>query len=154
MHKRLFIALMLLININTLLAQSKFVRSAQTDQAVLLQTGQTKTWCPVCGMNLKMFYKTNHALELADGSTHQYCSIRCLAVELKDHTDQIAHAQVVDVKSEQFIPVGDAHYVIGSKAPGTMTRESKIAFKSSKRSSDSRMLWNWLALTCRLTMPC
>ncbi|MEA3287533.1 MAG: nitrous oxide reductase accessory protein NosL [Candidatus Marinimicrobia bacterium] len=130
MNKRIFLTLILLLSVNILLAQSRFVKSAQTDQAMLLQTGQAKTWCPICGMNLMLFYKTNHALELADGSTHQYCSIRCLAVDLKDHPDQITHAQVVDVNSERFIAVQDAHYVIDSKVSGTMTRESKLAFGS------------------------
>ncbi len=132
MLKHLLVVMILLLNINTLSAQSKFIKSAQTEHAVLLQTGQAKTWCPICGMNLKMFYKTNHALELADGNMHQYCSIRCLAIDLKDHPDQEAHAQVVDVKSEQFIAAKEAYYVIGSKVPGTMTRESKLAFRTKK----------------------
>jgi len=132
MYKRLFLIGVLLLTVNMLFAQTKFVKSAQTESAELLQSGDAKTWCPVCGMNLKMFYKTNHALELADGTTHQYCSIRCLAVDLKKHPGQKAQAQVVDAKTERFIPAKDAYYVIGSKVPGTMTRESKLAFASKR----------------------
>ncbi len=132
MYKRLILVFALLLSVTALAGQTKFIKSAQTDAATLLQSGDTKTWCPVCGMNLNMFYKTNHAMELADGTTHQYCSLRCLAVDLKEHPDRVAYAKVVDVKSEKFIPVKDAYYVIGSKVPGTMTRESKIAFASKR----------------------
>lgn len=112
-----------------IIAQAAFNKHAETDAFQLLQTGETKAWCPVCGMNLTMFAKTNHALIDEDGTAHQYCSIRCLAVDMPTH-EHIKAVQVIDVPSETFIPVADAHYVIGSEVPGTMTRISKLAFES------------------------
>jgi nitrous oxide reductase accessory protein NosL len=96
----------------------------------LLQQGEERHWCPVCGMNLKNFYKTNHAVKLKDGSHKQYCSIRCLVFDYEKVKDDIQSIMVVDAESENFIDAYKAFYVIGSKIPGTMTTTSKIAFSS------------------------
>ncbi len=132
MNKHIIIVIMFALSLTFVQAQSKFVKKAETDSPQLLQEGTTKAWCPICGMNLKMFYKTSHALELEDGSFHQYCSIRCLAMDLHDYPGQIDHVQVIDFRSERFIPVRDAYYVVGSKVPGTMTKVSKLAFTSKQ----------------------
>lgn len=110
--------------------ENKFNKSAETKNAVILQDGDSKDWCSVCGMKLTMFYKTNHAVKLDDGSTKQYCSIRCMIADEPNYKNHVKQRLVVDSKSEKFIDVKDAYYVIGSKAPGTMTKVSKIAFSS------------------------
>jgi nitrous oxide reductase accessory protein NosL len=126
MKKILYITLFI---ITSLFAQeSKFIKSAQTENATILQKGKSKAWCSVCGMNLKMFYKTNHAVKLDNGTTKQYCSIRCFAADEHNHKDHINKILVVDAKTEKFITAKKAFYVIGSKVPGTMTKVSKIAF--------------------------
>ncbi len=108
--------------------ENKFIKKAQTSNAVILQKGESKAWCSVCGMNLKMFYKTNHAIELKDGTTKQYCSIRCLAADEHNYKNHIKKILAVDAETEKFINAKKAFYVIGSKVPGTMTKVSKIAF--------------------------
>jgi len=94
----------------------------------ILQDGPSKAWCSVCGMNLRMFYKTNHAVKLADGSHKQYCSLHCLAHDHDAVKSTIKAIYAVDAKSDKLIDATKAHYVIGSKAPGTMTMVSKYAF--------------------------
>ena len=127
MKKILFIVLILFTA--TLFAQeNKFVKSAQTQNAKIIQKGKSKAWCSVCGMNLKMFYKTNHAVKLKNGTTKQYCSIRCLAADEKNIKNNIKKIFVVDAKTENFINAKKAFYVIGSRVPGTMAKVSKIAF--------------------------
>jgi hypothetical protein len=96
-------------------------------QATLLQAGENKTSGVVCGMNLPMFYKTNHSATL-DGKVRQYCSIHCLAEDLRIKKLPLENMQVVDVTSLKFISVKDAFYVAGSKQAGTMSRTSKYAF--------------------------
>ncbi|MDD3324719.1 MAG: nitrous oxide reductase accessory protein NosL [Sulfurospirillaceae bacterium] len=96
----------------------------------LIQEGKSKMWCPICGMNLKMFYKTSHAVKLKDGINKQYCSIRCLAVDYPSIEGKIDSILVTDAKSEKLIDAKKAYYVAGSKVPGTMTKVSKIAFSS------------------------
>jgi len=94
----------------------------------LIQSGMENMWCPVCGMSLKMYYKTSHAVILKDGKKKQYCSIRCLAVDYPAIKSSLAQTLVVDLKTEKLIDADKAVYVIGSKVPGTMTMVSKLAF--------------------------
>jgi len=126
--KKILAIILLFISILVFAQENKFVKSAQTKNATILQTGNTQNWCSVCGMNLKMFYKTNHALKLNKGTAIQYCSMRCLCVDKPNYKNHILKILVVDANSEKFINVENAFYVIGSKAQGTMTKISKIAF--------------------------
>ena len=103
-------------------------QAVKPSQATLLQTNSAKKFCPVCGMTLPMFYKTNHAAQTKKGVTRQYCSLHCLVEDNKNHHHNLKHMQVVDVKSLKFINVADAYYVVGSKKHGTMTMVSKYAF--------------------------
>ncbi|WP_353662081.1 nitrous oxide reductase accessory protein NosL [Hydrogenimonas sp. SS33] len=96
----------------------------------LLQSGPQKMWCAVCGMNLKMFYKTSHAVVLKDGSKRQYCSIRCLAADWPNIEGRVKEILVVDAKTQKLVDAKKAHYVVGSKVKGTMSMRSKIAFAS------------------------
>jgi len=106
---------------------NKFTKKA-SGEAQLIQDGKEKMWCPVCGMNLKMFYKTSHAAQHPDGKHRQYCSMRCLLVDMQDHNIDLKTVKVVDLTSEKLIDAVTAYYVISSKVPGTMTKVSKLAF--------------------------
>jgi len=106
--------------------KSSMYQSVSPQEATLVQSGKEKGSCSRCGMNLVMFYKTSHAAEL-NGKHYQYCSIHCLEDHLGEGTT-LKNPKVVDVDSLKLIPVGDAHYVVGSKKSGTMTRVSKYAF--------------------------
>jgi hypothetical protein len=106
--------------------KSSMFQSVSPQEATLVQSGKNKGSCSRCGMNLVMFYKTSHAAE-HEGKHYQYCSIHCL----EDHLGEgatLKNPKVVDVDSLKFIAVGNAHYVVGSKKNGTMTRVSKYAF--------------------------
>lgn len=99
------------------------------DKATIVQDGETKQYCPVCGMTLPMFYKTNHAAT-HDGHTAQYCSVHCLVEDKEVNGKNLTDAKVVDNKSLKFIDAKDAFYVVGSSKPGTMTMTSKYAFST------------------------
>ncbi len=101
-------------------------QSVSPQSAILVQTGKDKQYCVKCGMDLIRYYKTSHASE-REGTHYQYCSIHCL----EDHLGEgitLKNPRVVDVGSLKLISVGEAHYVVGSKIRGTMTRTSKYAF--------------------------
>jgi len=102
-------------------------QSVTPEQATLLQSGKTKKFCPVCGMTLNMFYKTNHAAE-HDGHEKQYCSIHCLVEDKELNHLNLKNIKVVDVTSLKFIDAPKAYYVVGSKKKGTMSMVSKYAF--------------------------
>ncbi len=93
------------------------------EDGIFVQSGKTKYYCQNCGMNLVKFYKTNHI-----HNNHQYCSLHCLYAVTKG--DIPKDAKVVDVTSLKFINAKNAYYVVGSDEKGTMTRNSKYAFKN------------------------
>ena len=120
----LFLAIIVALNTNLNAQAPAFVKSSKTP--ILLQESKNRSWCPVCGMSLKMFYKTSHAMELKDGKKLHFCSMRCLSSKLKK--DNSKNIFVVDAKTEKIIDAKKAYYVIGSKVQGTMAMISKLAF--------------------------
>ncbi len=137
-----FILIILMFSSFLIAQEIEFNKNAETPNAVILQQGDAKDWCLVCGMNLKMFYKTNHAVELYDGKIKQYCSIHCLCSDKTNHKNQIKNIFVVDVKSEKMINVNDAFFVVGSDVPGTMSSVSKIAFSSKTDAEEFSKKYN------------
>lgn len=105
----------------------EFERNA-TGTPELLQKGAQKHWCPICGMNLPMYYKTNFAVKLKNGEAKQYCSIRCFAEDYANVSENVKEILVMDAAKEKFTNAKKAHYVMGSSAPGTMTAVSKYGF--------------------------
>ncbi len=106
-------------------------QAVNPNDATLLQEGDEKTFCPICGMTLPMFYKTNHAAN--DGAkTKQYCSVHCMIEDKEIKNSKLSSMKVVDNSTLKFIDVKDAYYVVGSKKPGTMSMVSKYAFSSKE----------------------
>ena len=87
-------------------------------------------WCPLCSMNLKMFWKTNHWLTFSDGTRGGYCSIHCASKVYQKRGTDIERWVVVDYHTKLLINAYQAHFLIGSNLPGTMTPVSKLAFVS------------------------
>ena len=115
--------LIVLLLFSSAVAQ-EFSRASKTPQ--IMQEGDGKQWCPVCGMSIPMFYKTSMAIEGEDGVKKHYCSIKC---QLEEHaTHGAKNIFVADAKTEKMIDAKSAFYVIGSKAPATMSTVSKYAF--------------------------
>jgi len=125
LFKNLLLAFMLLSTLS-LNAESFCKKSSQ--KPILVQKGAAKKWCPVCGMSLKMFYKTSHTAKIHNHDERQYCSMRCLVVDMKEHKIETKDIKVVDAKSEKLIDASTAFYVVGSSVKGTMSRVSKLAF--------------------------
>jgi len=101
-------------------------QAVSPDKAMILQEGESKMYCPKCGMTLPMFYKTNHAAHV-DGKSTQFCSIHCLAEAMADG-GKVTGIKVVDNTTLEFIDVIKSWYVVGSSKPGTMSMTSKYAF--------------------------
>jgi len=129
-HLKSFALLVLLSSVFSLAgANSKMhlFQSVAPQKAELLQEGSEKKFCPICGMNLPMFYKTNHAASVG-GKAKQYCSLHCLVEDIELNHTHLKDIKVVDTKSLKFINATDAFYVVGSKKKGTMSMISKYAF--------------------------
>jgi len=123
------------------LSLSAFDKHTTNQNAKIIQEGQGKEYCPVCAMKLKMYYKTNHAVALKDGLKKQYCSIRCLAFDWEAIENRVKTIYVVDAQTEELIEAKNAFYVLGSKAPGTMSTVSKYAF--AKKSNADTFIQNF-----------
>lgn len=105
----------------------KMFQTVSPSEATLVQTSKTKKFCPICGMTLPMFYKTNHSA-IHDEETKQYCSIHCVVEDNEINKSDLKDIKVVDVTSLKFISASKATYVVGSKKKGTMSMVSKYAF--------------------------
>lgn len=126
-NKKIFLFLSISIIFSFNLNAKTFTKVA-TIQPILIQAGSEKHWCPVCGMNIKIFYKTSHTSKLQNGTKRQYCSMRCLVVDMQEYGLDMSAITVVDAKTQKLINARDAFYVIGSKVKGTMSKKSKLAF--------------------------
>lgn len=87
-------------------------------------------YCPLCSMNLKMFWKTTHWLTFSDGPRTGYCSIHCASIVYQKRATDIDRWEVADYDTKKLIDARKAHFLIGSDLPGTMTPVSKLAFAS------------------------
>jgi len=103
-------------------------RAVPSSKAEILQDGKNKMYCPICGMTLPMFYKTNHAATDHEGHTHQYCSIVCEIEDAVKNGKKLTDFKVVDNTTLKFMDAKKAYFVVGSKKPGTMSVVSKYAF--------------------------
>jgi nitrous oxide reductase accessory protein NosL len=106
----------------------KLFQTVDRKDAIILQKGDKKESCVICGMKLPMFYKTNH-VATHNGEVRQYCSIHCLAEDRSINKTELSDIKVVAVDTLKFIPIKDATYVVGSDVRGTMSGLSKYAFK-------------------------
>ena len=126
--------LALLFFVYSLSAHQGIFQSVDAKEAILLQKGVEKSSCPLCGMDLPMFYKTSHAIKLKGGEYKQYCSLNCMVEDmelesLKERKKEIVQILVVDTKSFKLIDAKSAFYVYASNKPGTMSIKSKYAFE-------------------------
>ena len=92
--------------------------------------------CHNCGMTRPMWARTWHSYTL-DGQMHEVCSMHCLAEALinsGNEPQKIEAALYLD--PTKSVDAEKAFYVVGSKARGTMTMKSKLAFPSKKEAED------------------
>lgn len=85
--------------------------------------------CISCNMNLKIFWKTSHAVELENGDYFHYCSMSDLIRAEQKLGSKIKKYLAVDSSSEKLMDATKLTYVVGSSVKGTMSTKSKIAFK-------------------------
>ncbi len=103
-------------------------RTVPPSSETIIQDGKNKMYCPVCGMTLPKFYRTNHAATDDKGHVHQYCSIVCAIEDAVVNGKKLTNHKVVDNSSLKFIDSSKAYFVVGSNKPGTMSVTSKYAF--------------------------
>jgi len=102
-------------------------RAVSKSEATNVQSGKHKDFCPICGMTLHNFYKTNFAAN-ANGVEKQYCSIICLVEDEIVNNQKMKNIRVVDNSTMKMIDAKKASYVVGSNKPATMNSVSIYGF--------------------------
>lgn len=133
---KFILTLFLALFFNFISVHAEGFTKAATIKPELVQSGPQKEWCPVCGMNIEAFYKTSHAAKIHNHKERQYCSIRCLAVDMQEHKIDTNDIKVVDVKTQKLIDAKSAFYVVDSDVQGTMSKVSKLAFGDKEEAED------------------
>ena len=91
--------------------------------------------CPYCGMDRQQYHHSRHLVHYQGDLVDPTCSIHCAAISLAINLDRgpkAIYAADFGAKAElkPLINVDEATYLIGSKLPGVMTAQSKVAFAS------------------------
>ncbi len=99
--------------------------------------------CPYCGMNRTMWNHSRHLVHYDDDLVDPTCSLHCMAISLSLNLDRGVKAiYVADFGSEgkikSLVNGDEAIYLVGSGLPGTMTKESKMAFSSPEAAKAAR----------------
>jgi nitrous oxide reductase accessory protein NosL len=89
--------------------------------------------CPYCGMDRKQYHHSRMLLQYSDDLADGTCSIHCSAISLSLNVDREPKALWVgdnaaagDIKP--LVEVDKATFLVGSKIPGVMTANSKVAY--------------------------
>ncbi|MDQ1263475.1 MAG: hypothetical protein QG559_476 [Campylobacterota bacterium] len=135
LQRDLFIILFSLFLSLSAVSGADFTKSA-TIKPELIQDGTKKEWCSVCGMKIEEYYKTSHAAKIHNHKNKQYCSMRCLAVDMQEYDIKLDDVMVVDVVTQKLIDAKSAFYVVDSDVKGTMSKVSKLAFSSKEAAED------------------
>ena len=87
--------------------------------------------CPYCGMDRTKFAHSRALITYDDGTTVGTCSLHCAAIDLSLKIDKIpVTVRVADYNTKKLTDAKTAHWVIGGRKMGVMTRRAKWAFAS------------------------
>lgn len=111
----------------------QFIPKTQPDAEPLTDELAKYPKCPYCGMDRTKWQHSRHLVQYDDDLVDGTCSIHCLAISLSLNIDRGPKAiYAADFGAEGEIKplanVDGARYLVGSKLPGTMTGNSKMAF--------------------------
>jgi copper chaperone NosL len=85
--------------------------------------------CRYCGMSRETFAHSRMLIEYEDSSTVAACSLHCASLDLALNLDRAPKAiRVADYNTKELIDAETAHWVLGGKKPGVMTRNAKWTF--------------------------
>jgi copper chaperone NosL len=91
--------------------------------------------CPYCGMDRKQYHHSRMLIQYSDDIADGTCSLHCTAISLSLNVDREPKAIWVgdnaaagDVKP--LVEVDKATFLVGSKIPGVMTANSKVAYST------------------------
>jgi len=115
----------------------QFIPKTTPDPDPLVDELKKYPKCPYCGMDRTMWNHSRHLVHYDDGLVDPTCSLHCLAISLSLNLDRgikVIYAADFgsDSKIKSLINVDKATYLAGSDLPGTMSKQSKMAFSSTE----------------------
>lgn len=86
--------------------------------------------CPYCSMDRRQYHYSRHLVHYQDDLADATCSLHCAALSLAlnlDRGPKVIYAADfgATVEPKPLVDVDAATYLIGSKLPGVMTKQSK-----------------------------
>lgn len=111
----------------------QFIPKTQPDPSPLDHELEKYPRCPYCGMDRRQFHHRRHLVHYQDDLVDATCSLHCAALGLAlnlDRGPKAIYAADFGAPGEPkpLVNVDAAIYLIGSKLPGVMTQQSKVAF--------------------------
>jgi nitrous oxide reductase accessory protein NosL len=93
--------------------------------------------CPYCGMDRKQYHHARMLVQYSDDLADGTCSLHCAAISLSLNVDREPKAlwvgdNAVAAEVKPLVDVDKASFLIGSKLPGVMTANSKVAYGSEE----------------------
>ncbi len=113
----------------------QFIPKSKPDPDPLKDELQKYPKCPYCGMDRKMWNHSRYLVHYDDDLVDGTCSLHCLAISLSLNLDRGTKAIYAadfgsDSKIKPLVNVDKASFLVGSDLPGTMSKQSKMAFSS------------------------
>lgn len=93
--------------------------------------------CPYCGMDRKQFHHSRMLIQYSDDLADGTCSLHCAAISLSLNVDREPKTMWVGDNAaagevKPLVDVDKASFLVGSKIPGVMTANSKVAFGAAE----------------------
>lgn len=111
----------------------QFIPKKPADAQANLNDIEKYSNCPYCGMDRKKFHHSRMLIQYSDDLADGTCSLHCGAISLSLNVDRDPkalwvgdNADMGDIKP--LVEVDTASFLIGSKIPGVMTANSKVAY--------------------------
>ena len=115
----------------------QFIPKTKPDPDPLKDELQKYPKCPYCGMDRKMWNHSRYLVHYDDDLVDPTCSLHCVAISLSLNLDRGIKAIYAadfgsDSKIKPLVKADKANFLVGSDLPGTMTKQSKMAFSSAE----------------------
>lgn len=113
----------------------QFIPKKPADPQASVNDIEKYTKCPYCGMDRKQFHHSRMLVQYSDDLADGTCSLHCAAISLSLNVDREPkmlwvgdNAAAGEIKP--LVEVDKATFLVGSKLPGVMTANSKVAYGS------------------------
>ncbi|MCX8087323.1 MAG: nitrous oxide reductase accessory protein NosL [Rhodocyclaceae bacterium] len=111
----------------------QFIPKKPADPAPQVNDLEKYPKCPYCGMDRRQYHHSRMLIHYSDDLADGVCSLHCAAISLSLNIDREPKAIWVGDNAaagepKPLVDVDKATFLVGSKIPGVMTANSKVAY--------------------------